>query len=188
VKHAARCFIHGARHHNLKGLDVEIPLGRLVAVTGVSGSGKSTLVHRVLVPALRRELMRERTPVPSHCERITGIEQLDKIVEIDQAPIGRTPRSNPATYTDLWTHVRDLYALLPESKLRQYEKGRFSFNVPGGRCEACGGAGITTLEMNFLAPGRSRLRGMRWRALPRRDAHDPLEGQERARRARDVRR
>jgi excinuclease ABC subunit A len=143
--------IHGARHHNLKGLDVEIPLGRLVAVTGVSGSGKSTLVHRVLVPALRRELMGADAGA-SYCERITGIEQLDKIVEIDQAPIGRTPRSNPATYTDLWTHVRDLYALLPESKLRQYEKGRFSFNVPGGRCEACGGAGITTLEMNFLAP------------------------------------
>ena len=143
--------IRGALHHNLQGIDVEIPLGRFVAVTGVSGSGKSTLVHHVLVPALMRELM-DADAGASHCERIEGLEQLDKVVEIDQAPIGRTPRSNPATYTDLWTHVRDLYALLPESRLRQYEKGRFSFNVPGGRCEACQGAGVTTLEMNFLAP------------------------------------
>ncbi len=143
--------IRSARHHNLRGLDVDLPLGRLVAVTGVSGSGKSTLVHHVLVPALQRELMGADAGA-SHCERITGIELLDKIVEIDQAPIGRTPRSNPATYTDLWTHVRDLFALLPESKLRQYEKGRFSFNVPGGRCEACEGAGLSVLEMNFLAP------------------------------------
>ena len=143
--------IRGARHHNLQGLDVEVPLGRLVAVTGVSGSGKSTLVHHVLVPALHSQLMGAEAGA-SHCERIEGIGQLDKVIEIDQAPIGRTPRSNPATYTDLWTHVRDLFALLPESKLRQYEKGRFSFNVPGGRCEACEGAGVTTLEMNFLAP------------------------------------
>jgi excinuclease ABC subunit A len=143
--------IQGARHHNLQGVDVDLPLGRFVAVTGVSGSGKSTLVHHVLVPALQRELMGADAG-PSFCERIDGIDQLDKIVEIDQAPIGRTPRSNPATYTDLWTHVRDLFAMLPESKLRQYEKGRFSFNVPGGRCEACEGAGVTTLEMNFLAP------------------------------------
>jgi excinuclease ABC subunit A len=143
--------IRGARHHNLGGLDVDIPLGRLVAVTGVSGSGKSTLVHHVLVPTLQRALAGDDVP-PSHCDRIEGLDLLDKIVEIDQAPIGRTPRSNPATYTDLWTHVRDLFALLPESKLRQYEKGRFSFNVPGGRCEACEGAGVTTLEMNFLAP------------------------------------
>ncbi|MBL8733810.1 MAG: excinuclease ABC subunit UvrA, partial [Planctomycetes bacterium] len=143
--------IRGARHHNLDGLDVDVPLGRFVAVTGVSGSGKSTLVHHVLVPALRRQLMKADAG-PSFCERIEGIELLDKVVEIDQAPIGRTPRSNPATYTDLWTLIRDLFALLPESRLRQYEKGRFSFNVPGGRCEACGGAGLTTLEMNFLAP------------------------------------
>ncbi|MBL8723521.1 MAG: excinuclease ABC subunit UvrA [Planctomycetes bacterium] len=143
--------IRGARYHNLQGLDVTIPLGRFVAVTGVSGSGKSTLVHHVLVPALRRHLDGESNAVV-HCRAIEGLAQLDKIVEIDQAPIGRTPRSNPATYTDLWTHVRDLFAMLPESRLRQYEKGRFSFNVPGGRCEACGGAGVTTLEMNFLAP------------------------------------
>ncbi|MFY9342753.1 MAG: excinuclease ABC subunit UvrA, partial [Planctomycetota bacterium] len=175
--------IRGARHHNLQGLDVDVPLGRLVAVTGVSGSGKSTLVHHVLVPALQHQLMRADAGVP-HCERISGIGQLDKMVEIDQAPIGRTPRSNPATYTDLWTHVRDLFALLPESKLRQYEKGRFSFNVPGGRCEACEGAGVTTLEMNFLAPvevvcdecGGARFHAetlaIRWQG---RSVHDVLE-------------
>ncbi|MCR9247022.1 MAG: excinuclease ABC subunit UvrA [bacterium] len=143
--------IRGAKHHNLQDVDVELPLGRFTAITGVSGSGKSTLVHHVLVPWLRRELMGADAG-PSHCRKISGLEQLDKIVEIDQAPIGRTPRSNPATYTGVWTHVRDLFAMLPESKLRQYEKGRFSFNVAGGRCEACGGAGVTTLEMNFLAP------------------------------------
>ncbi len=146
-----RLRIVGARHHNLRGIDVELPLGRLIAVTGVSGSGKSTLVHHVLVPALRAALGRDEV-VAVHCERVLGSEQIDKVVEIDQAPIGRTPRSNPATYTDLWTHVRDLFAQLPESRLREYDKGRFSFNVPGGRCEACGGAGVTTLEMNFLAP------------------------------------
>jgi excinuclease ABC subunit A len=143
--------IVGARHHNLQGVDVTIPLGRLVAITGVSGSGKSTLVHHVLVPALQRDL-NGATGAVSHCQRVEGIGQLDKVVEIDQAPIGRTPRSNPATYTDVWSHVRDLFAQLPESKLREYDKGRFSFNVPGGRCEACEGAGVTTLEMNFLAP------------------------------------
>jgi excinuclease ABC subunit A len=175
--------IRGAQHHNLQGLDVDVPLGRFVAVTGVSGSGKSTLVHHVLVPALQRELMGVQAGV-SHCERIDGIAQLDKVIEIDQAPIGRTPRSNPATYTDLWTHVRDLFALLPESKLRQYEKGRFSFNVPGGRCEACEGAGVTTLEMNFLAPvevvcdecGGARFHAetlaIRWRD---KNVHDVLE-------------
>jgi excinuclease ABC subunit A len=175
--------IRGARWHNLQGLDVDVPLGRLVAVTGVSGSGKSTLVHHVLVPALQRELMGADAGA-SHCERIEGIELLDKVVEIDQAPIGRTPRSNPATYTDLWTHVRDLFALLPESRLRQYEKGRFSFNVPGGRCEACEGAGLTTLEMNFLAPvevvceqcGGARFHAetlaIRWRG---KSVHDVLE-------------
>jgi len=143
--------IRGARWHNLQGVDVDVPLGRLVAITGVSGSGKSTLVHHVLVPALRRDLGGSEAGHP-HCDAVHGTNALDKVVEIDQAPIGRTPRSNPATYTDVWTHVRDLFAMLPESKLRQYEKGRFSFNVAGGRCEACEGAGVTTLEMNFLAP------------------------------------
>jgi excinuclease ABC subunit A len=175
--------IRGALHHNLRGVDVEIPLGRLCAVTGVSGSGKSTLVHHVLVPALKSALTKAEVSA-SYCEGVDGIDQLDKVVEIDQAPIGRTPRSNPATYTDLWTHVRDLFAQLPESKLRQYEKGRFSFNVAGGRCEACGGAGVTTLEMNFLAPvevvceecGGARFHAetlaIRWRG---KSVHDVLE-------------
>jgi excinuclease ABC subunit A len=143
--------IRSAAHHNLKGLDVAIPIGRLVAVTGVSGSGKSTLVHHVLVPALQNQVQ-HGSPGAVHCEGVDGAEHFDKLVEIDQKPIGRTPRSNPATYTDVWNHVRDLFAMLPESRLRQYEKGRFSFNVPGGRCEACQGAGVTTLDMNFLAP------------------------------------
>ncbi|MCB9878573.1 MAG: excinuclease ABC subunit UvrA [Planctomycetes bacterium] len=143
--------IRSARHHNLQGVDVALPLGRLVAITGVSGSGKSTLVHHVLVPTLR-DFLQQKGVAAAHCDGIDGLEQLDKLVEIDQAPIGRTPRSNPATYTDVWSQVRDLFAMLPESKLREYKKGRFSFNVPGGRCEACGGAGVTTLEMNFLAP------------------------------------
>ncbi|MGE3174115.1 MAG: excinuclease ABC subunit UvrA [Planctomycetota bacterium] len=141
----------GARHHNLRGVDVELPLGRLVALTGVSGSGKSTLVHHVLKPWVSATLA-GTPPKTDRCRKVTGLDAIDKMVEIDQAPIGRTPRSNPATYTDVWTHVRDLYAQLPESRLRQYQKGRFSFNVKGGRCEACQGAGVQTLEMNFLAP------------------------------------
>ena len=143
--------IKKARHHNLQGLDVDIPLGRFTAITGVSGSGKSTLVHHILVPTLKDHLQ-DKGLVAAHCKGIAGLDKVDKIVEINQAAIGRTPRSNPATYTDLWTHVRDLFAMLPESRLREYKKGRFSFNVSGGRCEACLGAGVTTLEMNFLAP------------------------------------
>ena len=143
--------VRGARHHNLDGLDVALPLGRFTAVTGVSGSGKSTLVHHVLVPTVRDHLAGKGL-APAHCARVDGVDLLDKLVEIDQKPIGRTPRSNPATYTDVWTHVRDLYAMLPESRLREYKKGRFSFNVAGGRCEECEGAGVKTLEMNFLAP------------------------------------
>jgi excinuclease ABC subunit A len=143
--------IEGARFHNLRSIDVTFPLGRFVALTGVSGSGKSTLVHHVLKPWIEATLTEQPTK-SDRCKRVTGLEGIDKLVEIDQSPIGRTPRSNPATYTDVWTLIRDLYAQLPEAKLRQYEKGRFSFNVPGGRCEACEGAGVTTLEMNFLAP------------------------------------
>jgi excinuclease ABC subunit A len=144
-------LVHGAKHHNLRGIDVQIPLGRFVALTGVSGSGKSTLVHHILKPWLQQSLAGGK-PASSRCRNITGVEEIDKLVEIDQSPIGRTPRSNPATYTDVWTHIRDLFALMPESRLRQYAKGRFSFNVKGGRCEACLGAGLQTLEMNFLAP------------------------------------
>ncbi|MFO1051965.1 MAG: excinuclease ABC subunit UvrA [Planctomycetota bacterium] len=141
----------GASHHNLKDVDLAIPLGCFVAVTGVSGSGKSTLVNLILKRALRRAL-HGADDVPGLHREIRGLALLDKIVEIDQAPIGRTPRSNPATYTAVWDHVRDLFASLPESRLREYKKGRFSFNVASGRCEACEGAGVRTLEMQFLAP------------------------------------
>ena len=143
--------VRGARHHNLRGVDVAFPLGRLVAVTGVSGSGKSTLVNSILKRALRRQLHNAHD-VPGAHDGVDGVDQIDKVVEISQAPIGRTPRSNAATYTSLWDHVRDLYASLPESRVRDYKKGRFSFNVKGGRCESCEGAGVMTLEMQFLAP------------------------------------
>ena len=140
-----------ATHHNLRGVDAKIPLGCFVSVTGVSGSGKSTLINHVLKRVLRREL-HGALDVPGAHQKIVGIEHVDKLVEIDQAPIGRTPRSNPATYTGVWTHVRDLFAALPESRVRDYKKGRFSFNVEGGRCEECSGAGVQLLEMNLLAP------------------------------------
>ncbi len=143
--------VRGARHHNLQGVDVQVPLACFVAVTGVSGSGKSTLVNHILKKVLMRDLMRAQAMPGAH-DQVEGIDQLDKVVEISQTPIGRTPRSNPATYTGLWDHVRELYAQLPEARLRDYRKGRFSFNVHGGRCEACEGAGIKLLEMQFLAP------------------------------------
>jgi len=139
----------GAREHNLKGIDVSIPLGKLVCITGVSGSGKSTLMIEILYKALARELNRSKTKPGAH-DGIKGLEHIDKIVNIDQSPIGRTPRSNPGTYTKLFDHIRDLFADLPESKIRGYEKGRFSFNVKGGRCEACRGHGQLEIEMQFL--------------------------------------
>ncbi|MEO0480087.1 MAG: excinuclease ABC subunit UvrA [Planctomycetota bacterium] len=144
-------WVRGAAHHNLKNLDVRIPLGVFVAVTGVSGSGKSTLVNHILKKALRRHFHKAHD-VPGQHKRIDGLDHLDKIIEIDQSPIGRTPRSNPATYTKLWDQVRNLFAELPESRVRGYTKSRFSFNVEGGRCAVCEGAGVKTLEMQFLAP------------------------------------
>jgi len=141
--------IYGARENNLKGIDVRIPLGRFVCVTGVSGSGKSSLVVEVLYKALARELNRART-IPGAHDRIEGLEHLDKVINIDQSPIGRTPRSNPGTYTGLFDHIRQLFAQLPESKIRGYKPGRFSFNVRGGRCEACQGQGELRIEMQFL--------------------------------------
>ncbi len=141
--------IVAARANNLKGIDVSIPLGKLICITGVSGSGKSTLMSDILYNALASKLMGARTMAGDH-ERIEGIEHLDKIINIDQSPIGRTPRSNPGTYTGLFDEIRKLYAELPESKMRGYKPGRFSFNVHGGRCEACQGQGELRIEMQFL--------------------------------------
>jgi excinuclease ABC subunit A len=141
--------LKGVTEHNLKGIDIEIPLGAFTCITGVSGSGKSTLLSDVLYPAVSNKLMRS-----SHLEgaykSITGLEHIDKVINIDQSPIGRTPRSNPATYVGVFTGIRDLFASLPESKGRGYKPGRFSFNVKGGRCENCQGDGTITIEMNFL--------------------------------------
>jgi excinuclease ABC subunit A len=141
--------IEGAREHNLRNLDVEIPLGLFVSVTGVSGSGKSTLIEDILHRAMARYFYRARV-IPGAHNRITGFEHLDKVIDIDQSPIGRTPRSNPATYTGLFTPIRELFAELPEAKIRGYGPGRFSFNVKGGRCEACEGDGLVKIEMHFL--------------------------------------
>ncbi|GIV58002.1 MAG: ABC-ATPase UvrA [Rhodothermaceae bacterium] len=141
--------LHGATGHNLKGDPLVLPLGTFICVTGVSGSGKSSLINQTLYPALANHFHNARH-VPLPFERIEGLEHIDKVIDIDQSPIGRTPRSNPATYTGLFTHIRDLFAQLPEAKIRGYKPGRFSFNVKGGRCETCQGAGIVKLEMNFL--------------------------------------
>jgi excinuclease ABC subunit A len=141
--------IHGAREHNLQNLTVEIPLGTFVAITGVSGSGKSTLIEDILHRTLARHFFRARV-IPGAHDRVTGMEHIDKVIDIDQSPIGRTPRSNPATYTGLFGPIRDLFAELPESKIRGYGPGRFSFNVKGGRCESCQGDGLVKIEMHFL--------------------------------------
>ncbi|HZU19741.1 MAG TPA: excinuclease ABC subunit UvrA [Gaiellaceae bacterium] len=139
----------GAAENNLKGIDVDFPVGKFIAVTGVSGSGKSTLVNEIVYKALANRLQRMRTKPGAH-DGVEGIEAFDKVIEIDQRPIGRTPRSNPATYTDLFTHIRELYSLTPDAKVRGYKPGRFSFNVKGGRCETCKGDGQIKIEMHFL--------------------------------------
>ena len=141
--------VKGARENNLKNIDVDIPLGVFTCVTGVSGSGKSSLVNEILYKHLAKSLNRARILAGDH-DSIEGLEQLDKVINIDQSPIGRTPRSNPATYTGVFDQIRDLFASTPDAKLRGYSKGRFSFNVKGGRCEACSGDGILKIEMNFL--------------------------------------
>ncbi len=141
--------VEGAREHNLQNLTVAIPLGTLTAITGVSGAGKSTLVNRILLPALQRHLYDAKSTPGAH-DRIVGLEHIDKVIAIDQQPIGRTPRSNPATYTKLFDSIRALFAQTPEARAYGYDQGRFSFNVKGGRCEACGGDGLRKVEMHFL--------------------------------------
>lgn len=142
-------WLKGCKGNNLKNVDVEFPLGKLLVVTGVSGSGKSTLVNETLQPILSQHFYRSQKP-PMPYEKIEGIEHIDKVVNVDQSPIGRTPRSNPATYTGVFSDIRNLFVNLPEAKIRGYKPGRFSFNVKGGRCEGCGGNGYRTIEMNFL--------------------------------------
>jgi excinuclease ABC subunit A len=141
--------LRGARGNNLKGVDAAIPLGLFVCVTGVSGSGKSTLIQDTLYPRLMYELHGTRGVWEPH-DSIEGVEQIDKVIDIDQSPIGRTPRSNPATYTGAFDLIRELFAMTPDAKMRGYKSGRFSFNVKGGRCEACKGDGILKIEMHFL--------------------------------------
>ncbi len=158
--------LQGAQGHNLKDLEVTIPLGVLNCVTGVSGSGKSTLIMDTLYAALRQKLYRAKVPAAPYTA-LDGVEQLDKVVNIDQSPIGRTPRSNPGTYSGLFTEVRELFAQVPEARTRGYKPGRFSFNVKGGRCEACRGEGINKIEMHFLPDVYVRCevcRGLRYNA------------------------
>ena len=142
--------VRGARTHNLKNLTVKVPLGVMAVVTGVSGSGKSSLVNEIIYKTLQRDLNRAHTR-PGECDGIDGIGALDKVIAIDQSPIGRTPRSNPATYTGLFDMIRKVFAATPEAKARGYKENRFSFNVRGGRCESCSGDGILRIEMHFLA-------------------------------------
>ena len=141
--------VRGARGNNLKNVDVDFPLGMLIGISGVSGSGKSSLINETLMPVLKNKFYNAKLqPLP--CDGVVGIENIDKLIEVDQSPIGRTPRSNPATFTGVFNDIRDLFEATPDAKIRGYKAGRFSFNVPGGRCEECKGAGIKVIEMNFL--------------------------------------
>ena len=149
VDHAKGLKIKNARENNLKGVDITFPLGGIVCVTGVSGSGKSTLVNEILLKAAQRGVSGSKA-IPAAHDRVNGLKGIDRVVEVDQSPIGRTPRSNPATYTGVFDDIRKLYAAVPESKARGYEPGRFSFNVKGGRCESCQGQGVKKIEMHFL--------------------------------------
>ena len=142
-------WLYGCKGNNLKDVDIEFPLGKLIVVTGVSGSGKSTLINETLQPILSQHFYRS-LKIPMEYSKIEGIDNVDKVVNVDQSPIGRTPRSNPATYTGVFSDIRNLFVNLPEAKIRGYKPGRFSFNVKGGRCEGCGGNGYRTIEMNLL--------------------------------------
>ena len=142
--------IKGAKQNNLQKLNVKIPLGGLVCITGVSGSGKSTLVHEILVPALKAELSKDKSFIKKNLTSLKGVSTIQSLIELDQAPIGRTPKSNPATYSNLFSDIRTLFAATPDAKVRGYKIGRFSFNVKGGRCESCEGNGINKIEMHFL--------------------------------------
>ncbi len=146
-----KIIIKGAREHNLKNIDVGFPLGSLICITGVSGSGKSSLIVETLYPALVSHFNPFSKEKPGAFTNLEGLGEIDKVILIDQSPIGRTPRSNPATYTGIFTHIRDLFSQLPEARLRGYKAGRFSFNVKGGRCEACEGEGQKRIEMQFLS-------------------------------------
>ncbi len=177
-------WVRGATMHNLKDIDVEFPIGKFVCVTGVSGSGKSTLVNEIVYKALANRLHRMRTKPGDHAG-FEGIESYDKVIDIDQSPIGRTPRSNPATYTKLFDHIRELYSLTPEAKVRGYKPGRFSFNVRGGRCETCKGDGQIKIEMHSCPTSTFRARRARAPLQPR-DARGALQGEVDRGRARDV--
>lgn len=154
----------GAKENNLKNITVNFPKGVFTCVTGVSGSGKSSLVNSILYQALAKQLNRART-IPGAYKEIKGIEQFDKVINIDQSPIGRTPRSNPATYTGVFDMIRDLFASTVDAKTRGYNKGRFSFNVKGGRCEACSGDGIVKIEMHFCLMCMCHVRSARENAI-----------------------
>ena len=169
--------VSGATANNLKNVTAEFPLGLLTCVTGVSGSGKSTLVNDTLLRAVATQLNRA-APGTAQFDRIEGLEHIDRVIEIDQSPIGRTPRSNPATYTGLFAPIREIFAAVPESRARGYEAGRFSFNVKGGRCEACQGDGVIKVEMHFPGGRVRALRCLPGQALQPRDAGNPLQGQE----------
>ena len=174
--------VKGARENNLQSIDVALPLGLFVCVTGVSGSGKSTLVNEIIHKALARTLHRARVKPVAH-DAIEGLEHLDKVIDIDQSPIGRTPRSNPATYTGVFDDIRELFAQTQEARVRGYKTGRFSFNVKGGRCEACRGDGIIKIEMHFLPDVYIPCEVCRGQAVQSGDARGALQGQVHRRRA-----